>query len=260
MQYERIKHKITHFLQKKPALLKLFFLLLDMLLLRQWYIKAKIRKHFKGKAFLKMYDAGSGFGQYSYFILKNWAKAEVLALDLDDTYRQVLLDFLKKRLYNSIDYVIADLVEYKPIEKYDLILSVDVLEHIENDVQVLKHFHDILTSDGKLIISTPSDKDKAAAFVDEHVRAGYSRAEIKSKLNKAGFKIAELEFAYGKFGKIYWELLLHFPLKKLVARKKLLPAFFYYLVIYPFAFIFMLLDFIIENKSGNSMIIVAEKI
>lgn len=259
MQYERIKRKITNFLQKKPALLKYFFFLLDMLLLRQWYVKAKIRKHFKGVEHLKIYDAGCGFGQYSYFILKNWAKAEVLAIDIDDTYRQVLLEFLNRKSIDAINYEIADLVEFIPAEKYNLILTVDVLEHIEDDLKVLEKFHHLLTDNGKLIISTPSDKDKAAAFVDEHVRAGYSKVEIETKLRQTGFKICELEYAYGIFGRIYWELLLHFPLQHLIAKKLFLPALLYYMIVYPIAFLLMLVDYIQKNKTGNSLIIVAEK-
>ena len=41
---------------------------------------------------------------------------------------------------------------------YNIILSVDVMEHIEEDVLVFQNFYKSLKNNGVLLISTPSDK------------------------------------------------------------------------------------------------------
>ena len=52
----------------------------------------------------------------------------------------------------------CDLTTLTDINCYDLILSVDVMEHIEEDVIVFQNFYRSLKENGILLISTPSDK------------------------------------------------------------------------------------------------------
>jgi SAM-dependent methyltransferase len=153
----------------------------------------------------------------------------------------------------------ADLVEYVPDSKFDLITAIDILEHIEEDVKVLKNFRRSLNKGGKLIITSPSNFDESAIFTEEHVRAGYSKEEIISKLEKTGFRIVSFEYTYGKSGKIYWNLTLKIPLSLLEKSRIfiiLLP--FYYFFFYPLSFVFMLLDMKIKNKLGTGIMVVAE--
>ena len=45
---------------------------------------------------------------------------------------------------------------FQPEEKFDLILMLDVLEHIENDVEALQHVRRCLAPDGVLVITVPA--------------------------------------------------------------------------------------------------------
>jgi 2-polyprenyl-3-methyl-5-hydroxy-6-metoxy-1,4-benzoquinol methylase len=92
-----------------------------------------------------------------------------------------------------------DLTALNDSDCYDIILSVDVMEHIQDDMTVFKNFHKALKKGGVLIISTPSDKggsdvhDKNDnSFIDEHVRDGYSAVEISAKLSIAGFERVDI--------------------------------------------------------------------
>ena len=259
MQYDKVKDKFAVAIDKFPALRKLFYLILDMLLLRQWYVKREIIKYFSVRESLRFYDAGAGFGQYSYFILKKFKKAKVHAVDLKTDYMDSFAHYAQDIGWEDFTAKQADLAEYVPSKSFDLIIAIDILEHIENDEQVLQNFRKVLEKGGRLIISSPSNFDESAKFTAEHVRPGYSKEEISSKLERAGFNIKSFEYSYGKFGQIYWKLALKIPLS-LISKSKILAIFLpiYYILFYPIAFGFMLLDYYTKNEIGTGVIVVAE--
>ena len=259
MQYDKIKDKFAGSIDNFPMLRRLFYFILDMLLLRQWYVKREIKKHFPRNKPIRFYDAGAGFGQYSWFVLKYFKNATVHAVDLKMDYMDSFTRYAAKHSWQDFTAKQADLTAYLPKEKFDLIVAIDILEHIEDDVQVLKNFRKVLDKNGKLIISSPSNFDESAKFTEEHVRPGYSKEDIISKLEKAGFRIVSFNYSYGKFGQIYWKLCLKYPLS-LISKSKLFFLIFpfYYLVVYPISLIFMLLDVKVKNKNGTGVIVVAE--
>ena len=259
MQYDKVKDKFAVAIDRFPVFRKLFYLLLDMLLLRQLYVKREIKKYFSTGKPLRFYDAGAGFGQYSYFILKHFKKAKVHAVDLKTDYMDSFANYANEAGWQDFTTQQADLVNYTPNENFDLIIAIDILEHIKDDEQVLQNFRKVLVKGGKLIISSPSNFDESAKFTAEHVRPGYSKKDICSKLENAGFKIKSFEYSYGKFGHIYWKLALKIPLS-LISKSKVFALFIpiYYIFFYPFAFGFMLLDYYTKNKIGTGVIVVAE--
>ncbi|MDO9578666.1 MAG: class I SAM-dependent methyltransferase [Candidatus Cloacimonadales bacterium] len=259
MHYDKIKDKFAKLIDLFPAFRKLFYYSLDMLLLRQWYVKRAIKKHFSKNNPIRFYDAGAGFGQYSYFVLKYFNKARVQAVDLKKDYMDSFGRYAKLVGWQDFTAQQADLVDYLPKDKFDLIVAIDILEHIENDRQVLQNFRQVLDKGGKLIISSPSTFDESAKFVAEHVRPGYDKEEIISKLENAGFKIISFDYSYGKFGHLAWLLTMKYPMSLLGKSKLfflLLPL--YYIVLYPISAFLMWLDLKMKNKVGTGIVVVAE--
>ena len=259
MHYDLIKDKFAKLIDVIPVFRKLFYLLLDMLLLRQWYVKREIKKHFSKSKPIRFYDAGAGFGQYSYFVLRYFKKAKVQVVDLKTDYMDSFALYAKRVGWQDFSAQQADLADYIPNDKYDLIVAIDILEHIENDVQVLRNFRQVLDIGGKLIISSPSTFDESAKFVEEHVRPGYDKAEIISKLENAGFKIISCDYSYGKFGHLAWLLIMKYPMSLLGKSKLfflLLPV--YYIIFYPISALLMLLDMKQNKKTGTGVIVVVE--
>lgn len=76
------------------------------------------------------------------------------------------------------------------VEEFDLVGAYDVLEHIEEDEQVLSQIHAALVPNGVLFATVPqhpwlwSDKDTYTC----HVRR-YMRGELERKLASAGFRL-----------------------------------------------------------------------
>jgi SAM-dependent methyltransferase len=269
MKYDPIKKPLGQFFSLHPILRKTFYHLLDLLLLRAWHIKKElrtIRNTIGDKAWVL--DAGAGFGQYTFFmsqLSKFWVirGAEINPLQVNESN----MFFKQIREQGRIKFFEADLTQYREADTYNLIVCVDVMEHIEDDVAVFKNFHASLKSNGVLLISTPSDKggsdvhdDDDHSFIDEHVREGYNIGDIREKLLYAGFTKIEARYSYGYPGHLSWLLSMKYPITILNASKLffiLLP--FYYLITFPFCLILNYLDVNGFHPTGTGLIVKAWK-
>lgn len=250
--------------------------MLDVLLLRTWHVKKALKAWAKNnKEDIHVLDAGSGFGQYTYFMASKFPEWKILAVDVKDDQIEDCNSFFNKIGLDNARFEIADLTRYTSEESFNLILSVDVMEHIEDDVQVFRNFHKSLKPGGTVIISTPSDQggsdvhhhhheeyenDGTMSFIDEHVRDGYNIQGIQDKLSAAGFTRTFAAYQYGKPGKISWRLSMKYPIQMLNVSKIffiILP--FYYLISFPFCLILNWLDIKLKHKTGTGLIVKAWK-
>lgn len=267
MHYDPIKRTLGKVFNATPAARKVFYKLLDLLLLRAWHVQSELKewsKHYKSAHIL---DAGMGFGQYSYFLAKMNRNYNILAVDVKQDQVEECTEFFSQAGIKNVNFQMADLVKYRQENSYDLILSVDVMEHIVEDVEVFKNFQHSLKPGGMLLISTPSDQggsdvhdESGTSFIEEHVRDGYNIKEIEDKLKSAGFSKVEARYSYGAPGKISWRLSMKYPILMLGASKlffALIP--FYYLLTYPFAYILNYADLKLKHKSGTGLIVKAWK-
>lgn len=271
MQYDPIKRKLGSVFNASPAMRKLFYRLLDILLLRSWHIRKEIKiweKTVNGPQ--NILDAGSGFGQYEYYLAKRNKEWNIKAVDVKEEQVEDCNNFFSKIGYSNVHFEIADLTKFVEPEKYDLVLCVDVMEHIEEDELVLKNYCKSLKKGGMLLISTPSDQggsdvhhhdhddyvnDGTHSFVDEHVRDGYGIEEISDKMKRAGFSKTDVHYQYGKPGKIAWRLSMKYPivmLNKSYLFFIILP--FYYLLTFPFVLILNWMDLNGNHKTGTGVV------
>lgn len=270
MKYDPIKKSLGTVFNKHPFLRKIFYRLLDLLLLRTWHIKKTIRKWKKqNDRFVQILDAGSGFGQYTYYLSRQFKNSHILGVDVKQEQIDDCNRFIKQTgTSDRVRFEFADLTTFKKESTFDLILSVDVMEHIEDDITVFKNFHASLKPGGMLLISTPSDQggsdvhsDDDHSFIDEHVRDGYNINEIQEKLEKAGFSKINCSYSYGKPGKISWKLSMKYPVLLLNTSKLffiILP--FYYILAYPVSYILNYFDVHKHHKTGTGLIIKAYKL
>jgi SAM-dependent methyltransferase len=275
MQYDPIKKSLGKVFNRSPFMRIIFYKLLDLLLLRSWHIRKEIRKWSRKVGNdLNVLDAGSGFGQYVYFLSslnKSWniTGVDVKTEQIEDCNQF----FTKINRQDKVKFEFADLTKLDEENKYDLVVSVDVMEHIEDDEGVFRNLHKAMNSGSMLIISTPSDQggsdahhheaeheDGVTGFIDEHVRDGYNLQEIIQKLRKAGFKEVNAKYTYGWQGSISWKLSMKYPIIMLNTSKIffiLLP--FYYLLTFPFSLILNTLDLLGHHKKGTGLIVKAFK-
>jgi SAM-dependent methyltransferase len=245
----------------------MFYCLLDILLLRAWHIKKKLKK-IETLRTASLLDAGCGFGQYSWRMQKmnkNWI---IKGIDIDSKHiRDCENFFTKAGLSNRVSFQVMNLTALNDTDCYDIILSVDVMEHIQVDLTVFQNFHKALNKGGTLIISTPSDKggsdvhnENGNSFIEEHVRNGYSPEDISEKLSKAGFERINVAYTYGKSGYISWLLTMKYPIKMLNISYFFFIIFpFWYLFFFPVSLILNYIDVNSTHKTGSGLLVTATK-
>ncbi|KAB2925116.1 MAG: class I SAM-dependent methyltransferase [Bacteroidetes bacterium] len=268
MQYDPIKNVIGDVAKRTPVLRKFFYWLLGVMFLRTWYVKRALRELLaKHTGPFALFDAGTGFGQYSYYIASRWPNASIHAIDVKEDYIADCRAFFRAEGLSSVGFAVEDLTVPAHRERFDVILSVDVMEHIADDVTVFRNFFAAMKSGGRLLIHTPSNlggsdvhKEGDTSFVEEHARDGYSVEDITAKLTGAGFRMLYTRYSYGPVGTLSWRLVVKYPLLMLNASKLfflLLP--FYYLLTLWFSLLLMWVDYRSANAEGTGLLVAAEK-
>jgi 2-polyprenyl-3-methyl-5-hydroxy-6-metoxy-1,4-benzoquinol methylase len=269
LEYDPFKARIGKWIRKSPILRRLFYYVLGCVFLREKYVKRELRRiASSGKIIDDIWDAGSGYGQYSWFCAKLFPHANILGTDVKDEQVSDCSLFCKKMKLDRCRFEVGDLEKASYDSQFDLILSVDVMEHIVDDVAVFGNFSRSLRPGGLCVINTPSrkpdsipkDADHIDSVVAEHVREGYTPDEIRRKLSDTGLETKKITFTYGDNGARAWRLLQGHPMRWLDTRRWILPVMpLYYVVAYPIAWYWMRRDLAVQNQWGGGLLVVAEK-
>ena len=211
----------------------------------------KLIKH-KIKSPMEILDAGSGNGNYAFYLGKKFPRAKVTAIDFSKEKIDNASNIAKRLDLRNIFFERKSLTNLKEKLKYDLVLCIDVLEHIKNDSLALRNISNSLKPDGCLILHVPKDRKLARRHfrrfkhfkIEDHVREEYRIEEILHKIKEAGLKVESLSHTQGWFGSLAWEVdqLLIVYLKKLRY------------VAFPFLYPMMLADVYIGNGKGNGFL------
>ena len=155
-----------------------------------WWFRGRrkiVLSALKGIKAEKILDVGCGTGGNL-----NLFNGFVVGLDIS----LQALKLAKKRKPNAI--LCQGEAENLPFhnESFDLVLALDLLEHLQDDVKGLREMYRVLKKGGNVLITVPaykflwSEHDEAL----HHFRR-YSKSEIKVKMEEVGFTITFLSFA-----------------------------------------------------------------
>lgn len=269
--YDPVKDSFARIIRKFPVLRRVFYFLLDLFFLRSWHVRKIIKE--KGnqidtKGMWNMLDAGSGFGQYDRFLLDTFDHIKIDSVDVKQQYLDDNKIYFKEEIKNEqISFFEADLLTFTSKKRYNFILCVDVLEHIEDDVKVIKNLSRSLDKDGLFLMHSPShyseeDADGDDTFVGEHARAGYSKTDIEKKFMEAELLPMKSHYTYGKWGRRSWILSVKWPMLWFtrIGILAVLPLLVYYPLVLPFCLIMNKIDLYTKNHKGNGIYVLAKKI
>ncbi len=169
-------------------------------------------EHFKRYEFTQKYiknkvvlDLGCGEG-YGSFYLSKYAK-KVIAIDLD----QKVIEFAHSKYQRkNLKYLAAEATAIPfPSNHFDVIISLEVIEHVKNYFNYLAEIKRVLKKEGVLIISTPN-KDNYRAGTSPYHEKEFSSMELIELISKYGFTVSLLgqKFKnqnYGKEEKAYFK-------------------------------------------------------
>lgn len=158
-----------------------------------WWFKArrkiildKIEQIVSDKKDVKILDAGCGCGYILQFLQRY---GEVFGMD----FSPKAIEYTKSHFDGVVKK--GDLNGEIPFEdnSFDIIISLDVLEHVEKDDIALQSLHRVLKSGGKCILTVPAHKFLWSYHDHNHMHIRrYEKKEFEDKLKAANFNITYL--------------------------------------------------------------------
>lgn len=155
-----------------------------------WYVGRReilseaISRHWRQQKSQQILDVGCGTGGNLSLLAKY---GEVTGVD----FSSEALNFAAKTGLKHLFEATATALPFAD-ESYDLVVALDVLEHVQDDEKALKEFFRILKPGGLLLLTVPAYKFLWSNHdeVLHHVRR-YSHTEILVKLTNSRFGIVE---------------------------------------------------------------------
>lgn len=270
IDYDPVKDKFAVIIRKSHLLRRVFYALLDLFFLRSWHMRRLIRKYgtvFDNSGEWKLLDAGCGFGQYDRFILKQFSGVNVLSVDVKKDYLEDCRHYFSNEIEKGrIRFRQEDLLTLNLKESFDMAICIDVLEHIDDDRKVIGNLFQVIKPGGYFLMHSPShyseeDAEDDDSFVGEHARAGYSKEDIREKLEDAGFRTIDLHYTYGFWGHKAWLLSVKYPMIwfNRAGLAAILILILYYPIVMPFCLIMNCADLHSKNRKGNGIYAVGQK-
>jgi SAM-dependent methyltransferase len=149
-------------------------------------------------------DAGCGRGVITRYLARRYRYAQVDGIDENESGQRINQMIAENLSLGNCNFTIADVLTYRKPDCYDLIVSIDNLEHIKDDMTALANFHASLRESGTLIIHAPHYYRRWPVFrwtvnfdVPGHMRPGYHLSELNERVRRAGFKVIQIGFSYG---------------------------------------------------------------
>jgi SAM-dependent methyltransferase len=162
-------------------------------------------------------EVGSGIGTFSQKILRDVQHSHITLTDISLPYVKKLEERFSKSSdgnnninnNNNISICKLDLnckADYEKIgyEKFDSIIAINVLEHVEDDIFALQQLYKMLKSEGILIILVPCHKF-LYNVIDTNVGhfRRYTKKDLELKIRKTRFSIERM-FYFNMLGIIGW--------------------------------------------------------
>ncbi len=271
-------HKYPKFLYRYPALVRCIYIINFILTLRNWYVFRILRKLEKeqneGFSFL---DAGCGMGDFAIGVAQRQRKSYVTGIDYTATNVPLAIRVAQSMNLSNIKFLEADLTTFLSDAKYNLILCNSTLQFIKEDEKALQRLFAVMNSVSTLLLYVPVHyhryfpwsetlekkylSDFFYRYHNEFLMHKYTTDEILRKLGNQGFTIRSRHYAYGASGAIAFEL---YSMLLAVIKKSPLSISIVFMILYaglilPIQVGLMLIDFLGSHRTGNGLLIVAEK-
>ena len=149
-------------------------------------------------------DAGCGSGVFSFELAKLHPEAQVIGVDSDPVLVARATDIARKAQLANCSFQEGDVTKLDFEDAFDLVVSVDNLEHVEDDLEAMRTLLHALRPGGRLVVHVPGYERRWILFgrrvnfdVPGHVRPGYKADQLVGKLQDAGFQVITHHYTYG---------------------------------------------------------------
>lgn len=157
----------------------------------------------------RVLDAGCGRGVFSFQMARRFPAAEVIGVDIDEDRLAINREIALRAGLNNLRFRAVDLMAEKAQSDeftggFDLVLSVDNLEHLEDDAKGAAVLAAALKPGGRLVLHVPGYERRWPIFrfqtnfdVPGHFRPGYYVEDLKRLIGETGLIVDDAWCTFG---------------------------------------------------------------
>lgn len=149
-------------------------------------------------------DAGCGSGVFSFELAKRHPEAQVVGVDSEPDLVDRANAIAARAQLANCSFTEGDVTKLDFEDEFDLVVSVDNFEHVEDDIEAMRTLLHALRPGGRLVAHVPGYERRWILFgrrvnfdVPGHVRPGYQADQLVGKLAEAGFDVTSCQYTYG---------------------------------------------------------------
>jgi glycosyltransferase involved in cell wall biosynthesis len=149
-------------------------------------------------------EIGSGVGNLTQALIP---RRRYVASDVNPLYLETLGALTKDRPYLSARYCdVTDLASFPQDGRFDTLICLNVLEHVDSDRQALQNIRSVIESTGRAIVLVPQGPWNFGTLdrVLGHQRR-YTRETLTRLAAEGGFEVVELR-EFNRIGTLAWLL------------------------------------------------------
>lgn len=198
-------------------------------------------------------EFGSGRGTFSKLIIENFPNSKINLSDIDVKYVETLKGQFPQGNISVHRIDLENKADFAGISGIDSAFALNVMEHVENDVQALNNIYEMLNPGGRFIMLVPAHKflfNCIDTCVDHYRR--YNKAMALDKVKQTKFKVKKM-FYFNFLGMAgwYWNGTI---MKKEILNESAMKLFNFLVPALRF-----IEKYILRKTVGLSLIVVLEK-
>jgi SAM-dependent methyltransferase len=270
-----------HWRGQTSALKAAFFFLLGSpdthTRLRNSYVLNEIEK-LPLPSYSRVLEGGCGRAIPLFWLARRHPEWQFTGIELDPVLAQSAQRVVQHGRWSNVAIIEGDVLSLNEENTFDLVISIDILEHIQDDVGLLRRYWRALKPGGYLVIHVPrrhqemwrwlpafrrhgvvghvrqgyAGGQQRQVVIEGHVREEYTAEEVRRVAEQAGFRICCWRETIGRWGEVSFELNNLFWTRR--AWRYLLA-----LLTYPIAIPLGYLDVRQNPDKGNSLLLIAQR-
>jgi 2-polyprenyl-3-methyl-5-hydroxy-6-metoxy-1,4-benzoquinol methylase len=233
--------------------------------LRSYHILRTLRRLGLLDRPVRVLEAGCGRGDLAIYLARRYPDWRIVGLELDPEKVERAQHVARQLGLANVEFRLGNLEHDLFDSEFDLILNADVLEHIEDDVTVIRNFCRALRPGGYALVTSPSIpqrkhlrtvywREKRIGFHPSdygHVRDGYSKQDLDEKFAAAGGRLVDCRYTFGFFGTLAFDLFFT------IGDSHPNPVVFAFM--FPWLMALSWLDLAFPTPTGSAILAVAQK-
>jgi cyclopropane fatty-acyl-phospholipid synthase-like methyltransferase len=163
---------------------------------------------------MSILDAGCGSADHTFYLARRYPQAEVLGVDLNEPQIRRNREMARRLGISNVRFEVADLSAGDFSTHFDIVISIDVLEHIPKQTEVLARLSSALRPGGFAFFHLPTVRERPVplsrwltgfhAWAEkEHIAEDRTAGEFIELVRSSGLQIVK---AYRTFGYFTGEL------------------------------------------------------